>query len=273
MQVGGLVVSPRLLCEEVIDVPNITTGPAMEPIPKDAHLLQPVMTWAASEPDRALAAYREGDRFVEVTAHELYQRCRALAKGFLAAGLQPGERVALMSSTRLEWVIVDYAVLAAGGVTVPIYDTSSAEQVQWIVGDSEARLLVVETPAMRQIYDTLAPQLPDCREAVVIDEGGLDDLVRRGESVDDATLDARIAAITTEDVATIIYTSGTTGRPKGCVLTHGNLRTNVWQNLDAIRSMLGPDEVGLLFLPLAHSLAKIITLVAIGVGHEGRVRL
>jgi len=245
------------------------SGPPMEPIAKDEHLLRPVMTWAEREPDRVTAAYRDGDHFVDVTAGEVYQRCRALAKGLIASGIEPGDRVALMAKTRLEWLLMDYAILAAGAVTVPIYETSSAEQIQWVVGDSGAVMLLVETPAMRSMYEPIAPVLHSCHEVLVIDSGALAELERRGHSVADDVLDARIAAITTDDLATIIYTSGTTGRPKGCVLTHGNLRTNVWQNLDAIRPMLQPEEVGIQFLPLAHSLAKIITLVGVEWGMKG----
>ena len=244
-------------------------GPPMDPIPRNAHLLRPLMDWAGREPDHIGAAYRDGDRFVDVTAADLYQRCRALAKGFVASGLQPGDRVALMSHTRLEWVLVDYAILAAGGVTVPIYETSSAEQIRWVVSDSGAKVLVVETPGMRELHESVAPALLACQEVVTIDDGGLEELRRRGESVADASLDDRIESITTDDLATIVYTSGTTGRPKGCSLTHGNLRTNVWQTLDALRPMLQADEVGLQFLPLAHSLAKIITLVGVEWGMKG----
>ncbi len=248
---------------------NEYAGPSMDPIPKDAHLLRPLVDWATREPERPLAAYRDGDRFVDVSAADAYRRVRAIAKGLIAGGLERGDRVALMSRSRLEWVLLDYGILAAGGVTVPIYETSSAEQIQWVVGDSGSVVAVLETPAMRELYETVSAPLTGCREVLVIDDGGIEDLVARGTSVTDSALDERIAAITTDDLATIIYTSGTTGRPKGCVLTHGNLRTNVWQNLDALRPMLQPDEVGLQFLPMAHSLAKIIALVGIEWGVKG----
>jgi long-chain acyl-CoA synthetase len=156
---------------------------------------------------------------------------------------------------------VDYAILAAGGVTVPAYETSSAEQLRWILSDSGAVAVVLESTAMAELYASVADEAAGCSVAVVIDEDGLADLARRGETVDDTELDRRLHALTTDRLATIVYTSGTTGRPKGCAMTHANLRTNVLQNLAALRPMLGPNEVSLVFLPLAHTLTKIIALV------------
>lgn len=239
------------------------SGRAMNPLPITAHLLQPVIERADRDPGWAVAASRDGDRFVDLTAHEFYERVRRLARGLIGIGVQVGDRVVLMSRTRLEWLLVDYAILAAGGVTVPAYETSSAEQLQWILSDSEAVAIVLETPEMAKTYAAIADDTPACRTSWGIDEGGLDELARRGENVDDAALDERIAGLTTDRLATIVYTSGTTGRPKGCSITHGNLRTNVLQNLDAVRSMLEPEEVGLVFLPLAHTLTKTVALVGI----------
>jgi long-chain acyl-CoA synthetase len=235
----------------------------MQPLPVTAHLLRPVIERAEFDPERAVAASRDGDRFVDVTAHEFYERVRRLAKGLIGSGVQAGDRVALMSRTRLEWLLVDYAIVAAGGVTVPAYETSSAEQLQWILSDSEAVAIVLETPEMAKMYAAVAADTPGCRTSFAIDEGGLDVLARRGANVDDAALDERIAGLTTDRLATIVYTSGTTGRPKGCAITHGNLRANVLQNLDAVRSMLEPEEVGLVFLPLAHMLTKSVALVGV----------
>lgn len=237
------------------------TGPAMAQLSPTTHLLQPVIAWAENEPGRPVAAIREGDRFIDVTAGDFYGRVRRLAKGLVASGIEAGDRVVLMSHTRLEWLLVDYAILAAGAVTVPIYETSSAEQAEWILGDSGARLAVLETPAMGALYAQVHWHASACREALVIDDGGLDQLEARGRDVDDATVDERIAAITTDRVATIVYTSGTTGRPKGCVQTQGNLCANVAQNVEAMRSTLTENETTLLFLPLAHTLAKAIALV------------
>jgi long-chain acyl-CoA synthetase len=239
------------------------SGPAMEPLARDAHLLQPVLRWAREHPERAVLAYRDGSRFVDVTWKEAHDRVWQMARGLIASGVEPGDRVALMASTRFEWPLVDYAILAAGGVTVPIYETSSADQIQWVLGNSGAGLGILETTEMRRLYDDVAGAVPSCREALVIDEGGLDELARRGDSVDPAAVDERVAALTVDQIATIIYTSGTTGRPKGCVLTHGNLRVNVRQTLDAVGSMLEGEQRSLQFLPLAHALAKLVMLVEI----------
>jgi long-chain acyl-CoA synthetase len=232
----------------------------MEPLPLTAHLLEPVIDRAARDPALPVAAYRDGDHFTDVTAGEFYERVRRLAKGLIACGVREGERVALMAHTRVEWLLVDYAVLAVGGVTVPVYETSSAEQLEWIVSDSEARVVIIETPEMATLYASFSTDAPS-RALFVIDDGGLDELAGRGEGVGDAVLDQRIARLTTDRLATIVYTSGTTGLPKGCSITHGNLRANVLQNVDAVRSMLEPEEVSLVFLPLAHTLQKMIALV------------
>ncbi len=239
------------------------SGLPMAPLPRHTHLLEPLERWAREEPDHAMASVRRGDTFEPVTAGEVHRRVRALARGLIARGVRPGDRVALMSRTRLEWMVVDHAIVATGAVTVPIYETSSQEQVQWILSDSGAVLAVVETPEMATLVDRVAPVASTCRERFVIDEGGLDELAAAGDGVDDEEVDRRIAAITGDQLATIVYTSGTTGRPKGCMLTHANLRTNVVQNLETIRPMLTDDEVSLVFLPLAHALTKIIALVGL----------
>ncbi len=246
-----------------------TSARPMDPLLPNTNLLEPVIQRAEKEPGRVMVAYRDGDHFVDVTAGEFYDHCRAIAKGLIASGLEPAGRVALMSRTRLEWLLLDYAILASGGVTVPIYETSSAEQVQWIVHDGDVQMLVVETAAMRELYGGAKSREDERPEILVIDDGALEELVRRGKAVLDSTLDGRIRSLAAANIATIIYTSGTTGRPKGCVLTHGNLRANVWQTIDAIGLMLQPDEISLVFLPLAHVLAKIITLVGVEWGIKG----
>lgn len=235
---------------------KVVSGPPLTPLDHDAHLLRPLLDRVASDPGSVLAARRADDHFVDVTVKDVFESVWHVAKGLIASGIQPGDRVALMSHTRLEWMILDYAILAAGGVTVPIYDTSSADQVRWIVDDSGAAMFVVETPKMLADFQHVGAEVSGCREMLVIDSGALDELERRGAATPDSAIDEQIAQLSTDSIATIIYTSGTTGRPKGCVLTHGNLCNNTAQALDAIGPELRAGDTGLLFLPLAHALTK-----------------
>ena len=232
----------------------------------DDHLVQPLIAHADDRPHAPLLSYRDGDRFIDLTTSDVWNRVRALAKGLIAIGIEPKQRVSIMSHTRLEWVLMDYAILAAGGVTVPIYETSSAEQIEWIISDSGARAVVFEDTALKSKFDEVAEGLDDCEHTFVIEEGGLEELIEAGKAVDDATLDERLENISTDDLATIIYTSGTTGRPKGCLLTHHNLRSNVLNTVQLIQDMVTKDDSQLLFLPLAHSFAKILLLSSLEQG-------
>jgi long-chain acyl-CoA synthetase len=246
------------------------SGPPFDGIGADANLLQPLRRLLERDGDRVIALTRDGDRFVDWTARQVADRVRAVAKGLVARGVEPGDRVALMSHTRLEWMIVDLAIMSAGAVTVPVYETSSAEQLAWILEDSGAVMAVVETADMLAMYREVCGQAPACRHVVTTEtvEGAedLDGLEALGTDVDDRDIDRRSAALGPQDTATVIYTSGTTGRPKGCVLTHGNLCANVAQTVDAIGSEVRPDDVGLLFLPLAHSLTKGNLLFSLEMG-------
>lgn len=241
-------------------------GPVLAPVAPDDHVLRPLLDRLQREPEAKIASFREGDRFVDLSVRSFVDRVRCVARGLIASGVEPGDRVALMSHTRLEWLILDFGILAAGGVTVPIYDTSSTEQIRWILGNSEAVLAVVETPAMAATAATLRPELPACRDVLVIDDGALDELARRAASTTDAEVDARLDALRSGDLATIIYTSGTTGMPKGCMLTHANLCANTAQTVDALGREVRPGDTGLLFLPLAHALTKGNALFAIATG-------
>ena len=247
--------------------PAATAGP--ESIPRD-HLLTPLLRAAAEFPDSPLASIRRGKRFLDISSTDLLARVRELAKGLIIAGITPGDRVALMSKTSLEWFITDCAIVAVGGVTVPIYETSSPTQVEWILQDSGASLLIVGTDTMATAVASVVAETTTCHmEPVVIASGGLETLSHRGRTVDDATLDATIAAISPDDMATIMYTSGTTGRPKGCVLTHHNLRANVHQISDALSGTVHSTDTCLLFLPLAHILTKSAALFCL----EHRIRI
>ncbi|HEX5144667.1 MAG TPA: long-chain fatty acid--CoA ligase [Mycobacterium sp.] len=204
-------------------------------------------------------------KWVDVSAAEAAGQVRAAARGLIANGVQPGDRVALLSATRYEWAILDMAILAVGALTVPIYETSSAEQVHWVLTDSEAVLLFAETDAHAAIAAELQPELPNLRRVLHIDTAGpkaLDELDADGAAVDPAEVTRRVEAIRASDPATLIYTSGTTGRPKGCQLTHSNLLYEIRGARAALPSLLDKQERMLVFLPLAHVLARAITMAA-----------
>lgn len=232
---------------------------------------------AARNPANVLFARKAGERWVDVTAREFHDDVRRLAKGLVAAGVQPGDRVAIMSKTRYEWTLADFAIWTAGGVAVPIYETSSAEQVHWILEDSGAVAIVLETPAHAAIVDEVRDQLPQLKHVWQIEGGGLDELAQTGASVSDAELDASREAIDRTSVATIIYTSGTTGRPKGCQLTHDNfmaLSDNAIKRLGQVVSAEGAST--LLFLPLAHVFARFIQVLCVSaeakMGHTADIK-
>jgi long-chain acyl-CoA synthetase len=202
--------------------------------------------------------------WVDVTCAQAAGEIRSTALGLIAEGVQPGDRVAVLSATRYEWPIIDMAILATGAVTVPIYETSSAEQVRHVLSDSGAVLVFAETDAHADRIEQISGELPGLRKVLRIEgaEPALPTLAEAGASVDAAELDRRLAGIASADPATLIYTSGTTGRPKGCQLTHANLLYEVRGAKDCFPSQLDKGERMLVFLPLAHVLARAITLAA-----------
>ncbi|CAN5446198.1 long-chain fatty acid--CoA ligase [soil metagenome] len=201
--------------------------------------------------------------WTDVTCAQAAAQIRAAAQGLIARGVNAGDRVAILSATRYEWAILDLAILSVGALTVPIYETSSAEQVRWVLTDSAAVLLFAETDAPATLAAELTGDLPELREILTIDgsaEKALDRLAEDGAAVDSAEVTARLAALRSEDPATLIYTSGTTGRPKGCQLTHSNLLHEIRGAKAAVPTLLQKGERLLVFLPLAHVLARAITL-------------
>jgi long-chain acyl-CoA synthetase len=203
-----------------------------------------------------------------VTWREFAEQVRAVAAGFIAAGIRPGDRVALMSRTRFEWTLLDYAILTAGGVTVPIYPTSSLEQVEWILRDSSAVTVVAETDDHAQMLVSLRAGLPALTHVWEIDGGrfgGLEDIKAGGAGVTPAQIEDRRRTRGAADLAKIVYTSGTTGRPKGCMLSHGNIVANTRNCMlnDGFTKVFHENASTLLFLPLAHSYAQLIQCGAI----------
>jgi long-chain acyl-CoA synthetase len=246
-------------------VQEYTTPQAIE-LPDDASLASAVFAHAASGPDDVVFTRRVDGRWSPVTAREFATEVSALAAGLVAKGVGPGARVGLMSKTRYEWTLCDYAIWAAGAVTVPIYETSSAEQLQWNLGDSGAVAVIVETAAHLAQYEQVRDQLPDMEHVWQLDAGGLEELAAAGREVPAAELDSRRQAVRVDDLATIIYTSGTTGRPKGCELTHRNL-LGVGRSAQAVLPQLfGPQGSTLLFLPLAHVFARFVQVACVEAG-------
>ncbi len=225
---------------------------------------------ASLAPSRATPGGGEA-AWLDITARQFRDEVAALAKGFMAAGIGEGDRVALLSRTRYEWTVVDYALWAAGAVTVPVYETSSAEQVEWILNDSGAQAIVVETPAHLQAIGEVLRRLPGVRRTWLIEADAaapsLDALVAEGAGVGEADLAQRRVSAGAGDFATIIYTSGTTGRPKGCEITHGNLLANARNAVRWLSVIFdAPGASTLLFLPLAHSFARLIEVGAMEAG-------
>ncbi len=204
--------------------------------------------------------------WTNVTCAQAAAQIRGVAQGLIARGVQPGDRVAILSATRYEWAILDYAVLSVGALTVPIYETSSQDQIRWVLQDSGAVLLIAETPEHLAIAAELRADLPDLRDVLTLEvaPGGdaLAVLTADGADVDPAEVDRRVAALRASDPATMIYTSGTTGRPKGCQLTHSNLIYELRGAKDALPDLLSRNQRLLVFLPLAHVLARALAISA-----------
>ena len=228
-------------------------------------IVHAVFTHERDAPEYPIFQRLVDGKWTNVTCAQAAAQIRSAALGLIAEGVRPGDRVSIFSATRYEWAILDYAIMAVGGVTVPIYETSSAEQVRWVLKDSGAVMVFPETDGHADKVDQLRAELPDLRRVLRIagsETPALDALEEAGRTVDSAELDARLAGIKSGDPATLIYTSGTTGRPKGCQLTHSNFVFETRGAKDAFPSLLGERQRLLVFLPLAHVLARAITVAA-----------
>ncbi|WJK36915.1 AMP-dependent synthetase/ligase [Solwaraspora sp. WMMA2065] len=236
--------------------PVVTVGDA-------ANLTDPVWDNAESAPD-AVQFTRPGPHGQqEVTCREFRDEVVAVACGLIGAGITAGDRVGLMSRTRYEWTLLDYAIWSIGAVTVPVYETSSAEQVAWILADSSAVACVLETNGHAITLASVRDRLPALREVWQLETGGLDEILARGGTVDAAQVQHRRQQLTSNDIATIIYTSGTTGRPKGCVLSHRNMYADIANAVPGLPNLFHEGAATLLFLPLAHSFARLIQIGAV----------
>jgi len=242
--------------------------PALADIPATANLADMVTRRAAEQP-RTVALRRKGadGTWEDVTTSQFADEVRALAKGLIAAGIAAGDRVAIMAHTSYEWTLIDYAVWTAGAVVVPIYETSSAEQVEWILSDSAARVVIAETDAFEKMITGARDRLPELEHLWRV-RPGLSDLAASGAEVSDEAVAERTRTAKAADTATLVYTSGTTGRPKGCQLSHENLLADVRNAfMGPLAAITGTPGVStLLFLPLAHVFARVIEIGALEAG-------
>ncbi|GBQ01087.1 long-chain fatty acid--CoA ligase [Streptomyces spongiicola] len=238
--------------------------PALYEVPTDGNLTDLIRRNATQHPEVAVMARKAAGSWTDVTAAEFLAEVRAAAKGLIAAGVRPGDRVALMSRTRYEWVLLDFAIWSAGGVTVPVYETSSPEQVQWILGDSGAVAVVVESGAHAAAVESVRDALPALRHVWRIEDDGIAQLTAAGAEIPDATVDEHSASAKADDPATVVYTSGTTGRPKGCVLTHRAFFAECGNLVERLRPLFRTgDSSILLFLPAAHVFGRMVEVAAV----------
>ena len=244
---------------------NEISIPPLVPAATAGNLTNLIAERAWFEPERIIMSRPLGEGWQPVTAREVEEEIRATAKGLIASGVQIGDRVAIMARTRYEWTILDFATWFAGGVVVPIYDTSSAEQIDWILNDSHSVAIIVETPALAELVKTVQPS--HTRHMWTMTEDVLTVLREAGKHIGDDEIDRRRNAVTPASLATLIYTSGTTGKPKGVQLTHANFLSecgNVVQGASEL--FLKPGGSTLLFLPVAHVFGRMVQIGAISSG-------
>jgi long-chain acyl-CoA synthetase len=242
--------------------------PALAEVPASENLADIVGRRAAEQPRAVMLRRKDGaGGWQDVTTEQFAGEVRALARGLIAAGVAPGDRIAIMSHTRYEWTLLDYALWSVGAVVVPIYETSSADQAEWILSNSAARAVVVENEAFEQMIAAVRDRLPELEHVWRMQED-LDKLIAASSDVGDETVAQRATAAGSADLATIIYTSGTTGRPKGCELTHENLlsvvRNTFMGPLAGIHAVV--ESSTMLFLPLAHVFARVIEIGCLEAG-------
>ncbi|MFD9796836.1 AMP-dependent synthetase/ligase [Streptomyces sp. NPDC059070] len=238
--------------------------PALYEVPTDGNLTDLIRRNAAQHPDVAVMGRKVAGRWTDVTATQFLAEVRGVAKGLIAAGVEPGDRVALLSRTRYEWVLLDFAIWSAGGVTVPVYETSSPEQIQWILGDSGATLCVVESGAHQESVASVQAALPALKGVWQLEADAVAQLTASGSDISDELLDQRMSSAHADDPATIVYTSGTTGRPKGCVLTHRAFFAECGNVVERLKPLFRTGECSvLLFLPAAHVFGRLVEVASV----------
>ncbi|MDV9200458.1 AMP-dependent synthetase/ligase [Streptomyces sp. Wh19] len=238
--------------------------PALYEVPSDGNLTDLIRRNAAQHPDVTVMSRKVGGTWTDVNAAQFLAEVRGVAKGLIAAGVDAGDRVALLSRTRYEWVLLDFAIWSAGAVTVPVYETSSPEQIQWILGDSGTTLCLVESEAHQASVVSVQADLPALKGIWQIEDDAIRRLTAIGEDVSDETLDLRMTSAKADDPATIVYTSGTTGRPKGCVLTHRSFFAECGNVVERLKPLFRTGECSvLLFLPAAHVFGRLVEVASV----------
>ncbi|HEX4444531.1 MAG TPA: AMP-dependent synthetase/ligase [Galbitalea sp.] len=218
-------------------------------------------------PDLAIFSLPQADgTWKDVTATEFLGQVTALAKGLVAAGIQPGDKIGLICRTRYEWTLLDFATWFAGAILVPVYETSSPHQIHFDMHDSGAIAMVTETPEQFARFDEVHADLPLIKKVWQIDLGALDKLAAAGSDVTDEEIERRRNLAKGSDVATLIYTAGTTGNPKGCVLTHSNFVELTRNTMVAIPEVVSGDARTLLFITTAHIFARFISVLCVAAG-------
>ncbi|MFE3324458.1 AMP-dependent synthetase/ligase [Streptomyces sp. NPDC059176] len=250
------------------------TVPPLATPPPAGGLADAVFDHARMDPNRvALGRKDEGGNWRDITSAGFRDEVLALAKGLLAHGVRFGDRVAIMCRTRYEWTLFDFALWTVGAQPVPVYPTSSAEQVFWMLHDAEVSACMVEHEDHAMTIGSVIDRLPNLRKLWQLDKGAVAELIADGAHIDEDVVHRHRRAVTPESVATVIYTSGTTGRPKGCVLTHANFMyetdTLIGRWEPVFHSKPGDEPATLLFLPLAHVFGRMVEVAAV----RGRVKL
>jgi long-chain acyl-CoA synthetase len=237
--------------------------PATTEVDPAEALTDMLATNVAEHGDEVGLRVRRNGQWQDVTWKEFGTQVAGVAKGLVAAGVAAGDRVALQAKTRYEWTVLDFAIWTAGAAVVPIYETSSPDQVAWILSDSGATAVIVERDEHASAVESIRDQAPDLRSVHVIDDGAVDQLIAAGKDVPDSELDARRATLSADSLATLIYTSGTTGRPKGCELTHANFLFEIGNGMSLLSRFMNVQGSLLLFIPLAHVLARVLQVGAV----------
>ena len=252
--------------------------PAVVPADPEANVTDLLIDRLAATPDSVLFSLPKNGEWLPVTTTEFHGQVVALAKGLVAAGIEPGDKIGLICKTRYEWTLIDFATWFAGAVLVPVYETSSPSQVLWNLSDSGAMAVIVETADHFARFDEVHPELGNIRSVWQIDLGDLDKLVAAGVDVTDEEIERRRNLAIGDDIATLIYTSGSTGKPKGCVLTHANFLETSRNAAIALKEVL-EDENGastLLFITTAHIFARFIAVLCVHagvrVGHQANTK-